>query len=58
MYLLRQFLKKNTKIIWTAEHGEHFNQIKEKIAEATENKHFNPNVETRIKLDASRNIFR
>ena len=28
--------------------------IKEKIAETTENKHFNPDLETRIKCDASR----
>ena len=41
------------KLIWTEEH-KHFNQIKEKIAEATENKHFNPDLETRIQCDASR----
>ena len=30
------------------------NLIKEEIAEATQNKHFSPNLETRIKCDASR----
>ena len=31
-----------------------FSLIKEKIAETTENKYFNPELETRIKCDASR----
>ena len=51
---LRPLLKKNTKFIWTDEHEEQFKLIKTKIAETTENKHFNPNLETRIKCDASR----
>ena len=49
----RALLKKNTKFIWTDEHEKQFKLI-EKIAETTENKHFNPDLETRIKCDASR----
>ena len=33
-------LFKKTKFVWTDEHEQHLNVIKEKIAEATENKHF------------------
>ena len=51
---LRPLLKKNTKFIWTDEHEKQFKLIKEKIAETTENKHFNPDLETRTKCDASR----
>ena len=51
---LRPLLKKNTKFIWTEEHEKQFSLIKEKIAETTENKHFNPKLETRIKCEASR----
>ena len=46
-------VKKNTKFVWTDENEQHFRIIKAKIAEATENKHFNPDLETRIKCDAS-----
>ena len=53
-YPLRPLLKKNTKFIWTDEHEKHFTLTKEKIAETTENKHLNPNLETRIKCDSSR----
>ena len=51
---LRRLLKKNTKFIWTDEQEEQFKLIKAKIVETTENKHFNPDLETRIKSDASR----
>ena len=51
---LRSLLNKNTKFIYTDEHGDHFKLIKQKIAETTENKHFNPDLETRMKCDASR----
>ena len=51
---LRALLTKNTKLVWTGEHEEHFKLIKTKIAETTENKHLNPDLETRIKCDASR----
>ena len=53
-YPLRPLLKKNTKFIWTEEHEKQFSLIKEKTVETTENKHFNPELETRIKCDASR----
>ena len=53
-YPLRPLLKKNTKFIWRDEHEKRFILIREKIAETTENKHFNPDLETRIKCDASR----
>ena len=51
---LRPLPKKNTKFIWTDEHEEQFKVIKQKIAETTKNKHFKPDLETRIKCDASR----
>ena len=45
---------KNTKTsVWTDEHEQHFNIVKTKITEATENKHFKPHLETRIKCDSS-----
>ena len=50
----RPLLKKNTKLIWTDEEEEQFKLIKAKIAGTTENEHFNPDLETRIKCDASR----
>ena len=53
-YPLRPLLKKNSKFLWTDEHEKQFSLIKEQIAETTENKHFNPELETRIKCDASR----
>ena len=53
-YPLRPLLEKNTKFVWTDEHKQHFKLIKTKIAETTENKHFNPDLKTRIKCDASR----
>ena len=52
-YPLRPLLKKNRKFVWTDEY-EHFKLIKTKIAETTEDKHFNPDLETRKKCDASR----
>ena len=53
-YLLRPLLKKKLKFIFTEEHDKQFSLIKEQITETTENKHFNPELETRIKCDASR----
>ena len=53
-YPHRPLLKKNTKFVWTDEHEEQFKLIKAKIAETTKNKHFNPDIETCIKCDASR----
>ena len=51
---IRPLLKKNAKFIWTDELEEQFRLIKQKISGTTENKHFNPELETRIKCDASR----
>ena len=42
---LRHLLEKNTKFFWTDEHKQHFKLIKTKIAETTENKHFNPDLQ-------------
>ena len=53
-YPLQPLLKKNSKFIWTEEHDKQFSPIKKQITETTENKHFNPELETRIKCDASR----
>ena len=53
-YPLRPLLKKKSKFLWTEEHDKQFSLIKEQITETTENKHFNPELETRIKCDASR----
>ena len=51
---LRPLLKKSETYIWTDNHQKHFEYIKTVIANATENTHFNPTLETRIKCDASR----
>ena len=51
---LRPLLKKSVKFIWTEEHTKHFNLIKEKIANSTENSHYNPKLDVRVKCDASR----
>ena len=51
---LRPFFKKNTKFVWNDEHETHFQSIKNKVANATENTHYNPHLETRIKCDAPR----
>ena len=51
---LRTLLKKNTKFMWTDKNEQHFNIVQEKIAELSQNKSFNPDLETRIKCDASR----
>ena len=51
---LRPLLKKNEKFNWNENRQTHFEHIKTVIANATENTHFNPTPETRIKCDASR----
>ena len=53
-HLLRPPLRKSTKYIWTDEHTKHFNAIKTRIANHTENVHYIPQLETRIKCDAFR----
>ena len=50
----RPLLKKSEKFIRNENHQTHFEHIKTAIANATENTHFNPTLETRIKCDASR----
>ena len=40
--------------MWTDKHEQLFNIVREKVAAASENKHFNPDLEKRIKCDASR----
>ena len=47
-------LKKNTKFVWSDELETHFQSIENKFANATENTHYNPHLETRVKCDASR----
>ena len=49
---LRPLLKKNEKFLWTENHQIHFEHIKTTIANATENTHFNPILETWVKCDA------
>ena len=51
---IRPLLLISTKYIWTDEHTKHFNAIKTRIAPHTEKIHYNPQLETRIKCDASR----
>ena len=51
---LRPLLKKITKFIWINELETHFQLFKDSLANATENTHYNPHLETRIKCDASR----
>ena len=51
---LRPLLKKSVKFIGTEDHTKHFNLIKEKIANSTENSHYNPKLDVRVKCDASR----
>ena len=50
---LRPLLKKSSKFIWTAEHENFLIKIKNRIANATANSHYNPHLETRVKCDAS-----
>ena len=51
---LRPLLRKKIKFVWIDGHETHFQSIKNKVANATENTHYNPHLETRIKCDASR----
>ena len=55
---LRPLLKKNpeaknNKLDWKAEHSSAFNNIKSKIHQIIENKHFDTTKQTRVKCDAS-----
>ena len=51
---LRPLLKKTSKFIWTEEYENCFHEIKNPIANATTNSHYNPQLETRKKCVASR----
>ena len=51
---LRPLLRKSSKFIWTTEHENCFQEIKTRIANATANSHYNAQLETRVKCDASR----
>ena len=51
---LRPLLKKSSKILWTTEHENCFIEIKNRTANATTNSHYNPQLEIRVKCDASR----
>ena len=51
---LRPLLRKSSKFNWTTEHENCFQEIKTRIANATANSHYNPQLETRVKCDASR----
>ena len=51
---LRPLLRKSSKLIWTTEHENCFQGIKTRIANATANSHYNPQLETRVKCNASR----
>ena len=51
---LRPSLKKISESIWAEEHENCFNEIKNCIANATTNSHYNPQLETRVKCDAPR----
>ena len=51
---LRPLLKKSSKFLWTAEHENCFTEIKNRIANETADSHYNPQLETRVKCDASR----
>ena len=42
---LRPLHKKNTKFVWNDEHETHFQSIKNKVANETENTHYNPHLE-------------
>ena len=50
----RPMPKKNTKFVWTDELETHFQSIKNKVGSAIERTHYNPQLEIRMKCDASR----
>ena len=54
---LRSLLKKSAKYVWNERYTKHFNIIKDKMAQSTENCHYNPKLDVRWKGDASRSRF-
>ena len=53
----RPLLKKTSKFIWTETQENCFSEIKNRIANANKNSHYNAQLETRVKCDASRSGF-
>ena len=51
---IRPLLKTSVIFVWTEENTELFNIIKDKFAASTENSHYNPKLDVRVKSDASR----
>ena len=51
--VFRSLLKNGAKFKWDLEHHCAFNEIKHDIANFTENAHYNPNLPTRVRCDAS-----
>ena len=51
---LRPLQRKLSIFIWTEEHENPFIEIKNRIANDTKNSHYNPQLELRVKCDASR----
>ena len=51
---LRPLLKKTVNFVWTEEHTKYFNNTEEKIAASTENSHYYPKLDVRVKCDAFR----
>ena len=51
---LGPLLKKSVKFLWSEVHLKHFNILKDKFAASTENSHYNPKLDVRVKYDASR----
>ena len=51
---LHPLLKKTSKFIWTEAHENCFGEIKNRMTNATQKNHYNPQLETRVKCDASR----
>ena len=49
-HLLRPFLRKSTKYLWTDEHTVNFHAIKIQIANHPENNHYSPQPETRMNV--------
>ena len=50
---LRNLTKKDVAFVWSATHQKAFDAIKDVIAKATTLHYFNPNFQTKLKVDAS-----
>ena len=49
----RELMQKNKPIRWSTVHAEAFNKIKKEICNTVMNHHFDVNLDTRVKCDAS-----